>query len=207
MIFTLPKLTYKYSELEPYIDSETMKIHHSKHHQAYVDNLNKAISGFGEFEGKSIEEILKNIDTVPKNIKQQVINHGGGHANHSLFWKLLSPAKSAPNGKLAEAVNSTFGSIEKFKDAFTQKSMSLFGSGWTFLILTKNGKLALKRHSFQNSPLMYGNTPLVIIDLWEHAYYLKYQNRRAEYVEAWWNVVNWNEASKIFLESQVKPKD
>jgi Fe-Mn family superoxide dismutase len=160
--------------------------------------LNKAINGFSEFDGKTIEEILKNINTVPTSIKQQVINHGGGHANHSLFWKLLSPVKTEPQGKLEDAINSTFGSLEKFKEAFTQKSMSLFGSGWTFLIFTKDNKLDIKRHSFQNSPLSYGNTPIITIDLWEHAYYLKYQNRRAEYIEAWWNVVNWVEASEIF---------
>lgn len=198
MTFVLPSLPYGYKDLEPYIDEETMRLHHSKHHQSYVDNLNKALEGKDELANKSLEELLRGVNGIDKNIRQAVINHGGGHANHSFFWKIMAPNSGKPEGKFLEAVNSTFGSLDKFKAEFTKKAMSVFGSGWAFLIKTPGGKLSLKRHSFQNSPLMHGNVPILGLDVWEHAYYLKYQNKRAEYIDAWWNVVNWREVSASF---------
>ena len=199
MAFELPDLPYAYSALEPYIDELTMKIHHGKHHQAYVDNLNKALGGNSVLAAKSIEELLSDLDSVPAEIRQAVANHGGGHYNHTLFWRWLHPKPiSRPEGKLEEAINSTFGSLDKFKEMFTEKAMSVFGSGWAFLIQTPDGKLQLKRHSFQNSPIMRGNKAILGIDVWEHAYYLKYQNRRKDYIDAWWNVVYWEKISVSF---------
>jgi Fe-Mn family superoxide dismutase len=199
MTFKLPKLPYDYNALEPYIDAKTMKIHHTKHHAGYVDKLNQTLKDHKEFEERSIEEILTDIDKVPQDIRQAVMNTGGGHANHSFFWEIMTPkAEKEPAGKLADAIKSTFGNFEKFKEEFGKKSLNLFGSGWVFLIMTQDKKLHLKRHSFQNSPLMHSNTPILAIDLWEHAYYLKYQNRRAEYVNAWFNIVNWSKAEEIF---------
>lgn len=197
MIYKLPKLPYPYNALEPYIDKETMKIHHTKHHQAYVDNLNKALSG-SKYRPSSVEELMKNYKKIPISVRQAVINNGGGHANHSFFWKIMSPKKTQPEGKLLDMLNSKFGSLDKFKEAFLQRAMSLFGSGWTFLIITKGGQVRLKRHSFQNSPLILGNVPILGIDLWEHAYYLKYQYRKADYIKAFLNVVNWQEVENNF---------
>ena len=198
-MFTLPKLDYEYDALEPYIDAKTMEIHHSKHHQVYVDNLNKALEKYPEIGNKSIEEILKDTNSIPEDIRQAVINHGGGHANHSFFWSIMGPkSKDEPEGEILEAINSTFGDFAKFKEQFSAKAMGVFGSGWAFLIMTPEKKLALKRHSFQNSPLSDGNIPLLALDVWEHAYYLKYQNRRAEYVEAFWNIVDWDDVEKTF---------
>lgn len=203
MAFELPKLPYAYSALEPYIDEATMHLHHEKHHQAYVDNLNKALEKYPELQERTIEELLGKIDDVPADIRQAVINHGGGHANHSFFWEIMHPSTDAqdqqPSGELKNAILQAFGGFEEFKKEFTEKAMGVFGSGWAFLILTPEKKLALKRHSFQNSPLMHGNIPILGIDVWEHAFYLKYQNRKAEYIEAFWNVVNWEEANKLFL--------
>lgn len=201
MAFELPKLPYTYDALEPYIDEATMTIHHTKHHQAYVDNLNKALEKYPQYYDKKIEEILADSESLPTDIKQAVINHGGGHYNHSFFWRIMAREKSEPKGELLKALETTFGTLDKFKEDFSSKAMGVFGSGWAFLIKTPEGKLALKRHSFQNSPIMRGNVPLLAIDVWEHAYYLKYQNRRAEYVEAWWNVVNWREVEKNFTSS------
>lgn len=198
MSYKLPNLPYSYSSLEPYIDRETMKIHHTKHHQAYIDNLNKALSG-SKVKPASAEDLLKNIQKIPQEIRQSVINNAGGHVNHSFFWKILSPNKSTPKGKLIEMLNNKFGSLDDFRQQFSDKAMSLFGSGWTFLILTNTGQVRLKRHSFQNSPLLQGSVPILGIDLWEHAYYLKYQNRKADYIKAWWHVVNWKQAEKNFL--------
>ncbi len=198
-MYSLPKLTYSYSALEPYIDEATMKIHHTKHHTAYVDNLNKALSGHKGFLSKTIENLLAEIDKVPQNIRQTVINHGGGHANHTLFWKIMSPnGGGKPNGSVLKAIEKTFKSFENFKEQFTEKAMSVFGSGWAFLIVTKDKSLSLKRHSFQNSPYMHGNIPILGIDVWEHAYYLKYQNRRVDYIKAWWNIVNWKKVEENF---------
>lgn len=203
-MYQLPKLAYLYDALEPHIDARTMEIHHTKHHQAYIDKLNLALEKYPELQKKTIEELLGDISAVPEDIRQTVINNGGGHANHSFFWTILRPSEAAgegglaPSGELATAIDKTFGSFEEFKTKFTDKAMGVFGSGWAFLIKTNEG-LALKRHSFQNSPLMNGNIPLLGLDVWEHAYYLKYQNRRAEYVEAFWNIVSWKKVSELFL--------
>lgn len=204
MAFKLPKLPYPYSALEPYIDELTMNIHHSKHHAAYVDNLNKVLSDHKELLGKSIENLLAGLEDVDEDIRQTVTNNAGGHANHSLFWEIMSPKGGGkPKGKIFDAIEATFGSFDKFKEQFTEKALGVFGSGWAFLMLTEGGSLSLKRHSFQNSPLMHGNTPILGIDVWEHAYYLKYQNRRADYIDAWWNIVNWDEVSRLYKRPQV----
>ena len=187
-MFTLPDLPHSSDALEPYIDKQTMELHHGKHHAAYVDNLNKALPDKTDAD---LPNILRNLGDLPEPLRTQVQNHGGGHANHSFFWTIMSPKSPPPSGKLSAALNSTFGSLDKFKEVFTAKAMSVFGSGWAFLIKKPDGSLALKRHSFQNSPLIHGNIPVLGIDVWEHAYYLKYQNRRAEYIENWWKVVNW----------------
>lgn len=202
-MFTLPKLPYEYNALEPFIDEQTMHLHHEKHHQGYIDKLNTALEKYPDLQNKSIESLLSDINSIPEDIRQTVVNNGGGHANHMMFWDNMCPAKlyakwDKPQEELLEAINKTFGSFEEFKKQFTDKAMSVFGSGWAFLIKDKDGNLKLKRHSFQNSPLMDGNTPIVGIDVWEHAYYLKYQNRRAEYIEAWWNVVNWEKVEENF---------
>lgn len=201
-MFLLPNLPYQANALEPHIDAATMQIHHGKHHAAYVDNLNKTLAGYDDLLNMSVEDLLRNIDKVPSGSRQAVINHGGGHANHSLFWSIMAPKSSPPAGPFLEALNATFGSLDKFKDSFTVKAMSVFGSGWAFLIKTPDAKLSLKRHSFQNSPLLQGNLPLLGLDVWEHAYYLKYQNRRADYIAAWWNIVNWAAVSENFARAQ-----
>ncbi len=197
---TLPKLSYDYNALEPFIDERTMEIHHGKHHQAYVDKLNAALEGHDDLAQKTIEELLSDINNVPESIRQAVINNGGGHANHSLFWEILQPADedTVPKGELSLELKKTFGSFEDFQEEFTSKAMNVFGSGWVFLIMDETRKLKIKRHSFQNSPLMHGNTPILGLDVWEHAYYLKYQNRRADYIEAWWNVVSWDKVNELF---------
>ncbi len=200
-MYKLPSLPYPYNALEPYIDEQTMVLHHTKHHQAYVDNLNKALQSV-EFEAPdNPEDILKNLDKIPEKIRQDVINNAGGHVNHTFFWNIMTPEKTQPKGKLLEIINEHFGSLEKFKEDFTNKAMTVFGSGWAFLIATKAKEIRLKRHSFQNSPVMYGNTPLLGIDLWEHAYYLKYQNRKLEYIQNWWNVVNWDKVEENYLKA------
>lgn len=199
-MFTLPPLPYEYDALEPFIDTETMHLHHDKHHQAYIDNLNKALEGREDLVGKSIEELLQDVESIPPDLKQAVINNGGGHMNHSMFWEIMGPANlsGTPEGKLLDAIDSTFGDLEKFKEEFTAKALNLFGSGWVFLIQTPDGKLSIKRHSFQNNPISDGNKPVMGLDLWEHAYYLKYKNVRKDYVEAWWNVINWNKVETMF---------
>jgi Fe-Mn family superoxide dismutase len=189
--FTLPKLPYGYDALEPDIDKQTMEIHHSRHHQAYVDNLNKAVAKYPDLQKRSIEAILGDINKVPMDIRQAVINHGGGHANHSLFWEIMGPkAGGEPGGALAKAIADAFGSFAKFQDALNSAALTRFGSGWGWLVLAK-GKLLVTSSANQDSPLMQGQTPILGIDVWEHAYYLKYQNRRADYLKAWWNTVNW----------------
>lgn len=197
MKFKLPNLIYDYSDLEPHIDARTMEIHHSKHHAGYVNKLNELLTGVKEDYG-SVEELLMNVDKFPKDKKQGIINTAGGHANHSLFWNIMSPKpQTAPSGDLKDALASEFGDINSFKEKFTNAALSVFGSGWVFLTVEK-GKLNIKRQSFQNSPLMNGTVPILGLDVWEHAYYLKYQNRRAEYVEAWWNVVDWKAVEQNF---------
>ncbi len=191
MAFTLPPLGYDFGALEPHIDAKTMEIHHDKHHQTYVDKLNEAISKHPELADKSVEELLKDIDAVPEDIRTAVQNHGGGHHNHTLFWEVMKPGGAkAPTGALAEAVNKTFGSFDDLKAKLTEAALGRFGSGWAWLVNRGNG-LEVYSTANQDSPLMEGKTPLLGLDVWEHAYYLKYQNRRPEYVEAWWNVVNW----------------
>lgn len=192
MAYTVPPLPYAFDALEPHIDAKTMEIHHDKHHAAYVTNLNNAIANT-DLGNQSIEALCANIDKVPENIRQTVRNNGGGHANHSLFWTILSAnAGGTPTGPLAEAIKSEVGGFDAFKDAFTKAAMGRFGSGWAWLSLDKNKKLVVESTPNQDSPLMQGHTPVLGCDVWEHAYYLKYQNRRADYLGAFFNVVNWS---------------
>lgn len=193
MSFTLPKLNYSFSALEPHIDKETMEIHHGKHHQGYVDKLNKAVEGTSEAQGKTLEELLTNLDSLPGEMVKTIRNTAGGHFNHSIFWEMLSPdGGGEPKGKLAEDISSSFGSFTKFQEEFTLKASSLFGSGWTWLVKDKNGLSVINTFN-QDSPISNGQIPILALDLWEHAYYLKYQNRRAEYIDAFWKIVNWNQ--------------
>lgn len=199
-MFTLSDLPYDYKALEPFIDEETMHLHHDKHHQAYIDNLNKALEGHADLLEKTIEDLLKDVSSIPEDIRQTVINNGGGHINHTMFWEIMGPASNAasPTGELETAINSAFGSLDKFKEEFSAKALALFGSGWVFLIQTPDGKLSIKRQSFQNNPISDGNKPVMGLDVWEHAYYLKYKNVRAEYIKAWWNIVNWARVSDLY---------
>jgi len=204
MAYELPPLPYPKEALEPHIDAQTMEIHHGKHHNAYVTNLNKAIAGKADLESKSIEDLVKGISSVPEDIRTAVRNNGGGHLNHSMFWKLLGPnAGGAPTGKLAEAINAAFGSFDAFKEKFEAAGAGRFGSGWAWLVVN-NGKLEICSTANQDNPLMgkaiagCEGTPILGCDVWEHAYYLKYQNRRPDYLKAFWNVVNWNEVAKNY---------
>jgi Fe-Mn family superoxide dismutase len=199
MAYELPPLPYPKDALEPHIDAQTMEIHHGKHHNAYVTNLNKAIAGKADLENKSIEQLISNMDAIPQDIRNAVRNNGGGHANHSMFWKLMAPkAGGAPTGKLAEDINATFGSLDAFKEKFEAAGATRFGSGWAWLIVNKAGKLEIVSTPNQDNPLMDGNKPVLGCDVWEHAYYLKYQNRRPDYLKAWWNVVNWREVARNY---------
>ena len=198
MAHELPELPYSHDALEPFIDKTTMEIHHGKHHNAYVTNLNNAISGNESLESKSIIELISDLDSVPEDIRGAIRNNGGGHANHSLFWSIMGPGKGGePSGALGEAINSTFGSFETLKDEFTKAGMTRFGSGWAWLSIS-NGSLVVSSTPNQDSPLMDGNEPIIGCDVWEHAYYLKYQNLRPDYLNAWWNVVDWDAASARF---------
>ncbi|OXS80414.1 superoxide dismutase [Domibacillus enclensis] len=198
MAFELPQLPYAYDALEPHIDKETMNIHHTKHHNTYVTNLNAALEGNEELLSKSVEEVIANLDAVPESARTAVRNNGGGHANHSLFWQLLSPnGGGAPSGKLAEAIDAKFGSFDAFKEEFAKAGATRFGSGWAWLSVA-NGELELSSTPNQDSPIMEGKTPILGLDVWEHAYYLNYQNRRPDYISAFWNVVNWDEVSKRY---------
>jgi len=197
----LPPLPYPNNALEPHIDETTMMIHHDRHHNTYVTNLNKALEGHPELESKSVEDLIANLDAVPESIRTAVRNNGGGHANHSLFWQVIGPnGGGEPSGKLAEAINAEFGSFEKFKEAFSAAAAGRFGSGWAWLSLD-NGKLVVHSTPNQDSPIMEGKTPLLGLDVWEHAYYLKYQNKRPDYIAAFWNVVNWAEVQKRYEEA------
>src|SRR5699024_3215551 len=196
MAFELPKLPYAYDALEPHIDKETMEIHHTKHHNTYVTKLNDAVKGT-DLESKSIEEIVKNLDAVPENIKTAVRNNGGGHLNHSIFWELLSPEKKELSGELKEAIESAFGSVDKFKEEFEAAAAGRFGSGWAWLVVN-NGKLEITSTPNQDNPVSEGKTPVFGVDVWEHAYYLKYQNKRPEYLSAIWNVVNWDKVNELY---------
>ncbi len=198
--YELPPLPYAYDALEPYIDARTMEIHHTKHHQAYISNLNAAIEKHPELASKSLDELLRDLNAVPEDIRTVVRNHGGGTWNHSLFWVIMSPnGGGMPGGELAKAIETTFGSFEAFKAEFEKAANGRFGSGWAWLVL-HNGSLAVVSTPNQDNPLSEGMIPLMGIDVWEHAYYLKYQNRRAEYVTNWWNVVNWPEVERRFAE-------
>ena len=199
MPFTLPSLPYAFDALEPYIDKMTMEIHHGKHHGTYVTNLNKALESAPGLAGKTIEELLaNNLSLVPENIRTAVRNNGGGHINHSMFWQIMAPqAGGQPSGHLAEALQSTFGSLTQFQEKFTAAALGRFGSGWAWLT-AQSGKLDIYSTANQDSPVMEGKHPVMGLDVWEHAYYLKYQNRRAEYITAWWKVVNWAEIEKRF---------
>ncbi len=198
MAFQLPPLPYAFDALEPYIDAKTMEIHHDKHHGAYVSNLNAALEKYPNLQSKSIEALLREINSVPEEIRTAVRNNGGGHMNHSMFWQIMAPnAGGEPTGALADAINKSFGSFTAFKEQFAKAAMGRFGSGWAWLI-NRNGTLAIESTANQDQPIMEGKNAILGIDVWEHAYYLKYQNRRADYITAWWNVVNWNEIAKRF---------
>ena len=197
--FVLIPLPYAYDALEPYIDKRTMEIHHDKHEQAYVDNLNKAISNYAELYSKTTEDMLKNLDTIPTDIRQSVINNAGGVYNHQFFWSIMSPKHDQePSGNLLKAINSTFGSFDNFKKLFTEGALSRFGSGWAWLVKDNNNKLSIITTANQDSPISNNLTPIIGLDVWEHAYYLKYQNRRKEYIDNWWHVVNWEQAEKNY---------
>jgi superoxide dismutase, Fe-Mn family len=196
MAHELPPLPYAYNALEPHIDEQTMRIHHDKHHGTYVTNLNGALDKHPELSGKSLEDLLKNIGTVPEDIRTVVRNNGGGHHNHTMFWEIMGPGGGdAPSGAIAEAITSTFGSFDKFKEELGKAAIGRFGSGWAWLN-DVSGKLVIESTANQDSPLMEGKKPIFGIDVWEHAYYLKYQNRRADYVGAWWNTINWATVNK-----------
>jgi Fe-Mn family superoxide dismutase len=198
--YSLPQLPYSYDALEPYIDKMTMEIHHTKHHQAYINNLNSALEKYSEFHNLELEEILKNLDQLPEEIKTAVRNNGGGHYNHSLFWEIMGPnGGGEPKGKLKEEIEKNFGSFEEFKKLFSETAIKHFGSGWAWLVITPDKKLKVYSLLNQDNPLMNGDIPIMGLDVWEHAYYLKYQNRRAEYVEAWWHVVNWDKIEENLL--------
>jgi Fe-Mn family superoxide dismutase len=201
MAYELPPLPYDYNALEPYIDEETMHLHHDKHHQAYVNNLNAALQGQSQFENMSIDELIRSLNSVPENVRTAVRNNGGGHINHSMFWQIMKPSGGGePTGDLASAISSAFGSFDQLKAAFNDAGAKRFGSGWAWLVIGADGKLAVTSTANQDSPLIDGLYPVLGNDVWEHAYYLKYQNRRPEYLAAWWNVVNWDEIGKRFAQ-------
>jgi len=205
MAFELPPLPYEYNALEPSIDEETMRIHHDKHHGAYVTNLNKAVAGT-EFENMSIEELVQNLDKVPEDKRTAVRNNGGGHINHSMFWVIMGPnGGGQPTGALADAINKQFGSFDAFKEQVNQAGATRFGSGWAWLVVDPSGKLSVLSTPNQDNPLMDGKgTPILGVDVWEHAYYLKYQNKRPDYLNAWWNTVNWGAVADRYLKATSK---
>ncbi|MGC9599129.1 MAG: superoxide dismutase [Minisyncoccia bacterium] len=200
MKYELPKLPYAYDALEPYLDAKTMEIHHAKHHQAYVNNLNAALEKHPEIADRSLEELLRSLDSVPEDIRTAVHNHGGGHANHSFFWVTMAGPDNGgggePSGKIGDAIAQAFGGFPKFKEEFTKAAGGVFGSGWAWLVRDANGKLTVTTTPNQDSPLTKGQTPILCLDVWEHAYYILYTSNRGEYVKNWWNVVNWEEAEK-----------
>jgi superoxide dismutase, Fe-Mn family len=207
MAFTLPPLPYDYKALEPHIDEQTMRLHHDKHHATYVNNLNTALESHPDLQNKSIEELIAGVDRLPEAIRTPVRNNGGGHANHTIFWEMMAPggAKEA-GGELANAINGTFGGFAAFKEQFTKACLGRFGSGWGWLTADRSGKLAIESTPNQDSPLMSGKLPILGCDVWEHAYYLKYQNRRPDYVAAWWNVVNWTDVARRFEKARGREK-
>ncbi|UNW07756.1 MULTISPECIES: superoxide dismutase [Acinetobacter] len=201
MSYTLPELPYAYDALEPHIDAKTMEIHHAKHHQTYINNINAGIEGT-EWEDLSVEELVSKANQVPEDLKNNVINNGGGHANHSLFWTVMSPSGGGnPEGEIAQAIDKELGGFEAFKEAFTKAALTRFGSGWAWLSVAPDQTIIIESSANQDSPLMHGNTPILGLDVWEHAYYLKYQNRRPEYIAAFFNVVNWKEVNRRYLEA------
>ncbi|WP_368152325.1 superoxide dismutase [Aeromonas sp. R2-4] len=199
MSHTLPALNYAYDALEPHIDALTMEIHHSRHHQTYISNLNAALEGAPELAALPVEELLRRFDTLPATLQGAVRNHGGGHANHSLFWRVMSPQGGGePNGELALAIERELGGFDAFKQAFTQAALSRFGSGWAWLVVDQAGQLQVESSANQDSPLMHGHTPILGLDVWEHAYYLKYQNKRPDYIAAFYQVVDWAEVARRY---------
>jgi Fe-Mn family superoxide dismutase len=201
-MFTLPDLPYDFNALEPYIDARTMEIHHGKHHQAYIDNLNKALEKAPALQGKTIEQIIGDLNSAPEEVRTAIRNHGGGHYNHSLFWRAMSPSGGGrPKGELLDYIDASFGSFEAFKEKFSQAAITRFGSGWGWLSLDGNGGLVVHSTPNQDTPLMEGFKPILGIDVWEHAYYLLYQNRRPEYVSSFWNVVNWEQVGRNLKEA------
>ena|SRR3989338_5539719 len=200
----LPSLPFAYDALEPYIDKATMLVHHTKHHQAYVDNLNKALESHADLQDKRVEWLITHLADVPGDIQKAVRNHGGGHLNHTMFWKMLGPQKNQiPGAEIQKAIDRQFQSIENFQKEFTQSAVTLFGSGWAWLSVNKDKKFIITQTQNQDSPLTLGLYPILCIDVWEHAYYLRYQNRRVEYVQAWWNIVNWEEVEKNFKDAKL----
>ena len=203
MAYEVPPLPYDYSALEPYIDTQTMQLHHDKHHAAYVTNLNAALQNNSQFASMPIDDLVRRINEVPENIRTAVRNNGGGHANHSMFWQIMTPnGGGEPRGELANAIQQTFGSFDALKTAFNDAGVKRFGSGWTWLVLDQNGKLQVMSTANQDSPWMEGLYPVMGNDVWEHAYYLKYQNRRPEYLNAWWNVVNWDAIAQRYAKGR-----
>lgn len=204
MAFEVPPLPYPYEALEPYIDTETMHLHHDKHHQAYVTNLNNALQGQSEqLASYSVDDLVKNIAQVPESIRTAVQNNGGGHVNHSMFWQIMKPnGGGTPTGDLASAIDQAFGSFDQFKDTFNKAGLARFGSGWAWLVLNQSGQLQVVSTANQDSPLMTGHYPVMGNDVWEHAYYLKYKNVRADYLNAWWNVVNWDEVARRYQQAR-----
>jgi len=202
MAYTLPPLPYPADALEPHIDKTTMEIHHDRHHKAYVDNVNKALEGQASLQNLPIEQLLRQINQVPENIRQSVINNGGGHANHSMFWEIMGPkAGGKPSGPLGDDINKTFGDFAAFQQQIKTAAVGRFGSGWAWLVF-ENGKLQVLSTPNQDSPYMKGQSPILGVDVWEHAYYLKYQNKRPDYVDAWWNVVNWNAVGERYAKAK-----
>jgi Fe-Mn family superoxide dismutase len=198
MAHELPPLPYDFAALEPHIDAQTMQIHHGKHHQAYVNNLNAALEKHTDLQKMSADELLRNLGSVPEDIRPAVRNNGGGHVNHTMFWKMMAPnAGGPPSGRVAEAIKASFGGFDAFKEQFAKAGVSRFGSGWAWLI-DNNGKLSIESTANQDNPISDGKKPILGIDVWEHAYYLKYQNRRPDYITAWWNVVSWAEVNRLF---------
>jgi len=201
MAFKLPDLDYPYDALEPHIDKMTMEIHHTKHHQTYVDNLNKAVEGYKEYQEMDIKELIAKLNSLPEEIKTAVRNNGGGHLNHSIFWKIMSPnGGGEPVGEVAKKIDEDLGGFDKFKEEFKKAALGRFGSGWAWLVVSKDGKFEIVSTPNQDNPVSEGKEPLLGIDVWEHAYYLKYQNRRADYIDAWFNVVDWNKVEKRYKE-------
>jgi Fe-Mn family superoxide dismutase len=200
--FTLPALPYDYAALEPHIDTTTMQIHHDKHHAAYVANLNKAVDGRADLQSMTALELITNLDVVPDEIRPAVRNNAGGHVNHTMFWEIMGPAGSQPSGEILKAINAAFGNLDGMKEQVNKAAMSRFGSGWSWVVLATDGVLGITATPYQDNPLMdKAGTPILGVDVWEHAYYLKYQNKRADYLTAWWNVLNWDEVNKRYLEA------